>query len=79
MACQAYLDGAQVGSLAQGGVQDVNNESCSLNFKTNLAGYITTLVNAFSKIGAKDCDQFLCLAQEGNGNTTAGFPADLYD
>ncbi|XP_022867407.1 probable ubiquitin-conjugating enzyme E2 25 isoform X2 [Olea europaea var. sylvestris] len=68
VACKAYTEGAQVGCLVKGGVQDVDegDKSCSQDFKANLAGFITTLVNAFSQIGAKDCQEFLCLAQKTN-------------
>ncbi|KAK4484719.1 hypothetical protein RD792_007311 [Penstemon davidsonii] len=73
VSCKAYLDGAQVGCLVKGGVQDVDegDKSCSQHFKNNLAGFITVLVNAFSQIGAKDCEEFLSLAQKGNGQATA--------
>ncbi|KAK6132774.1 hypothetical protein DH2020_033502 [Rehmannia glutinosa] len=69
VSCKAYLDGAQVGCLVKGGVQDVDegDKSCSQQFKASLAGFITTLVNTFSEIGAKDCEEFLSLAEKGNG------------
>ncbi|KAG8386319.1 hypothetical protein BUALT_Bualt03G0136600 [Buddleja alternifolia] len=69
VSCKAYMGGAQVGCLVKGGVQDVDegDKSCSKHFKTNLAGFITTLVNTFSQIGAKDCQEFLSLAQKTNG------------
>ncbi|KAL2496354.1 putative ubiquitin-conjugating enzyme E2 25 [Forsythia ovata] len=72
VACKAYMEGAQVGCLVKGGVQDVDegDKSCSQDFKSNLAGFITTLVNAFSQIGAKDCLEFLCLAQKANGQVS---------
>uniref|UniRef100_A0A5B6ZNH2 E2 ubiquitin-conjugating enzyme n=1 Tax=Davidia involucrata TaxID=16924 RepID=A0A5B6ZNH2_DAVIN len=56
VACKAYMDGAQVGCLARGGVQDVDegDKSCSQHFKQTLAGYFNTLVQAFKQIGAKD-------------------------
>lgn len=64
LACKAYLDGAQVGSLVNGVVQNGDNgdKSCSKNFKARLSGFMTTLVNTFIQIGAKDCEEFLPLA-----------------
>ncbi|XP_052178149.1 probable ubiquitin-conjugating enzyme E2 26 isoform X4 [Diospyros lotus] len=69
VACKAYKDGAQVGCLAKGGVQDLDagDKSCSQHFKDTLADYITVLVQTFSQIGAKDCEKFLSLAEKGNG------------
>lgn len=69
MSCKAYLEGAQVGCLVKGGVQDVDegDKSCSKDFRNNLAGFITTLANAFSQIGAKDCQEFLSLSLMSNG------------
>lgn len=76
VSCKAYMDGAQVGCLVKGGVQDVDegDKSCSKDFRNSLARYITTLVNEFTKIGAKDCQEFLSLAQKANGpaSTTTG-------
>ncbi|CAK9183012.1 unnamed protein product [Ilex paraguariensis] len=73
VACKAYMEGAQVGCLVKGGVQDVDegDKSCSEHFKRSLAGYINTLVSAFTQIGAKDCEKFLSLAQKGNRPGTA--------
>ncbi|XP_058217738.1 probable ubiquitin-conjugating enzyme E2 25 isoform X2 [Rhododendron vialii] len=67
-ACKAYMEGVQVGCLAGGGVQDVDagSKSCSTLFKSNLAKYITVLVQTFSLIGAKDCEKFLSLAKKGS-------------
>lgn len=61
IACKAYMDGAQVGCLVRGGVQDVDegDKSCSPYFKSNLGVYMKTLVNAFKQIGVKDCDKFI--------------------
>ncbi|CAA0813279.1 Probable ubiquitin-conjugating enzyme E2 26 [Striga hermonthica] len=65
VSCRAYLDGAQVGCLVKGGVQDVDegDKSCSQEFKASLGVFMTTLVNQFVQIGAKDCEEFLYLAQ----------------
>ncbi|KAL1537779.1 Ubiquitin-conjugating enzyme E2, catalytic domain ues, variant 2 [Salvia divinorum] len=80
VSCRAYMDGAQVGCLAKGGVQDVDegDKSCSREFRNNLAGFITTLINEFTSIGAKDCEEFRSLAQKATTPTpgvpgTAGF------
>ncbi|XP_015089373.1 probable ubiquitin-conjugating enzyme E2 25 [Solanum pennellii] len=69
VACKAYADGAQVGSLVRGGVQDVDegDKSCSPTFKASLAGFIKTVIDTFKEIGVKDCDKFLHLTQNGTG------------
>lgn len=61
VATKAYMDGAQVGCLVKGGVQDVDqgDRSCSKEFKTTLPIYVDMLVKDFAKIGAKDCEKFL--------------------
>lgn len=67
VACKAYMEGACVGSLVRGCVLQDGGEgdkSCSQNFKAVLAGFIQTLVDTFTKIGAKDCDVFLPLAEK---------------
>ncbi|KAG6393759.1 hypothetical protein SASPL_144328 [Salvia splendens] len=71
VSCRAYTDGAQVGCLVKGGVQDVDegDKSCSREFRNNLAGYITTLINEFTNIGAKDCEEFRALAQKATAPT----------
>ncbi|KAK3005687.1 hypothetical protein RJ639_017613 [Escallonia herrerae] len=63
VACKAYMDGAQVGCLVRGGVQDVDegDKSCSQMFKGNLVGHVKMLVDAFTKVGAKDFKNFLPL------------------
>lgn len=74
--CKAYIEGAQVGCIVKGGAQDVDecNKIFLQDFKANLARFITTLVNAFSQIGVKDCREFLWLAQKTNVQvpTTSG-------
>lgn len=71
VACKAYMDGAQVGCLVRGGVQDVDegDKSCSQNFKDNLGRYIKTLVTAFTQVGVKDCEKFIPPAPTGNWQT----------
>jgi ubiquitin-conjugating enzyme E2 O len=68
VACKAYMDGAQVGSLVKGGVQDVDvgDKSCSKRFKDSLAGYVDMLVKDFTKIGAENCEKFLSPPMNGN-------------
>ncbi|KAL6497461.1 Ubiquitin-conjugating enzyme E2, catalytic domain ues [Orobanche gracilis] len=66
--CEAYMNGAQVGSLFKG-VQDVDegDKSCSQQFKHDMVRFISNVVNAFMQIGAKDCEEFLSLAQKPIG------------
>lgn len=68
VACKAYMDGAQVGCLAKGGVQDVDegDRSCSKQFKKSLFVYVNMLVSEFTQIGAKDCEKFLSPSATGN-------------
>lgn len=71
VACKAYMDGAQVGCLVKGGVQDVDegDKSCSQDFKATLGAYFKPLVDAFTQIGVKDCEQFIPPPQKGNNQT----------
>lgn len=66
VACKAYIEGAQVGCLVKGGVQDVDegDTSCSQHFRNSLAGFIKTVVEAFTQVGVKDCEKYLSLAQK---------------
>ncbi|KAL6535719.1 Ubiquitin-conjugating enzyme [Orobanche hederae] len=69
VSCKAYSEGAQVGCLVRGVVQDVvegDKSSCSEDFKSKLAGFITTLIDTLSQVGAKDCQEFLSLAQKAS-------------
>ncbi|XP_038898056.1 probable ubiquitin-conjugating enzyme E2 25 isoform X3 [Benincasa hispida] len=61
VACKAYINGAQVGSLVEGGVQDLelSDKSCSDNFKQSVTHLLSQLVVAFKGIGVIDCDKFL--------------------
>ncbi|CAI9107246.1 OLC1v1006563C1 [Oldenlandia corymbosa var. corymbosa] len=65
VACKSYIDGAQVGCLVKGSVQDPkqSNKRCSEYFRKHLAEYITILVEAFREMGVNDCDEFLSLTQ----------------
>ncbi|XP_011004634.1 PREDICTED: probable ubiquitin-conjugating enzyme E2 25 isoform X2 [Populus euphratica] len=66
VACKAYMDGAQVGCLVNGGVQDVDegDKSCSKSFKDCLPAYIDILTKQFSQIGVQDTEKF---RTSGNG------------
>ncbi|PRQ31288.1 putative aminoacyltransferase, E1 ubiquitin-activating enzyme [Rosa chinensis] len=68
VACKAYMDGAQVGCLVKGGVQDVDegDKSCSQRFKDSLAGHMPMLVKEFTHIGVKDCEKYVSAAVNGN-------------
>ncbi|KAI5423793.1 hypothetical protein KIW84_030143 [Lathyrus oleraceus] len=68
VACKAYKDGAQVGCLVKGGVQDVDqgDKSCSKEFKNSLAAYVDMLVKEFTQVGAKDCEKFLSSSTVSN-------------
>ncbi|KAK7324580.1 hypothetical protein VNO77_28254 [Canavalia gladiata] len=72
VACKAYMEGAQVGCLVKGGVQDVDegDRSCSKRFKESLSGYMNMLVREFAQIGAKDIQKFLA------PGTTLNNPSD---
>ncbi|XVF70217.1 hypothetical protein PTKIN_Ptkin11bG0142600 [Pterospermum kingtungense] len=61
VACKEYMDGAQVGCLVKGGVQDVDegDKSCSQKFKDSVAGCVNMLVKEFAALGVKDCEKFL--------------------
>ncbi|XP_022717116.1 probable ubiquitin-conjugating enzyme E2 26 isoform X2 [Durio zibethinus] len=61
VACKAYMDGAQVGCLVRGGVQDVDegDKSCSQKFKDSVAGCVNMLVKEFTVLGVNDCEKFL--------------------
>lgn len=60
VACKAYKEGAEIGSMVQEGAQDVNGHemSSSSEFKEAIDKMMKTLVTNFMKIGCKDCEQF---------------------
>ncbi|GMJ05246.1 ubiquitin-conjugating enzyme 25, PHO2 FAMILY UBIQUITIN CONJUGATION ENZYME 1 [Hibiscus trionum] len=68
VACKAYMDGAQVGCLAKGGIQDVDegDKSCSMKFKDSVAGCVNMLVKEFTVLGVKDCEKFLAVTKSQN-------------
>ncbi|XP_043703048.1 putative ubiquitin-conjugating enzyme E2 38 [Telopea speciosissima] len=59
-ACKAYMEGAQVGCLVKGGVQDVDegDKSCSKIFKKKVYDISNLLYTKFMEIGAKGCMHF---------------------
>ncbi|MED6143539.1 ubiquitin-conjugating enzyme [Stylosanthes scabra] len=61
VACKAYMEGAQVGCLVKGGVQDVDegDKSCSKHFKESLTGYVNMIAKEFTRIGVEDTEKFL--------------------
>ncbi|CAN8321629.1 unnamed protein product [Cochlearia groenlandica] len=54
-ACKAYKDGAPVGSMVKGGVQDLeeSSETGSKKFRTDVTSFMKTLVDEFVKLGFK--------------------------
>ncbi|KAK3424326.1 hypothetical protein EUGRSUZ_F01126 [Eucalyptus grandis] len=65
MACKAYAEGAQVGCLLKGGVQDVDadhrssSRTSSPRFKDTVSKYISLLVKEFRRLGIKDLEKFV--------------------
>ncbi|GFY99044.1 ubiquitin-conjugating enzyme 25 [Actinidia rufa] len=59
-ACKAYMEGAEIGSVVNGRVQDTNKAKVNhpVGFNKSLAKMINTLATNFSKNGSKDCEQF---------------------
>ncbi|KAG9448098.1 hypothetical protein H6P81_014226 [Aristolochia fimbriata] len=58
--CKAYMDGAQVGCLVSGGIQDVDegDKSCSVKFRTAVQEIFPKLIKAFTDNGS-DCSKFI--------------------
>ncbi|KAL2524501.1 putative ubiquitin-conjugating enzyme E2 25 [Abeliophyllum distichum] len=59
-ACRAYMDGAVVGSVVEGKIQDGGKNSTSPEFGAAIRRMINGLISHFTKIGAEDCEQFRC-------------------
>ncbi|KAL9271367.1 putative ubiquitin-conjugating enzyme E2 25 [Drosera capensis] len=63
-ACQAYKNGVQVGRTVSDGsgaaakTGGSSSSYCSQTLKTSLPGHVKPLVEAFTKIGVKDCDKY---------------------
>ncbi|KAF5728311.1 hypothetical protein HS088_TW21G00458 [Tripterygium wilfordii] len=80
VACEAYMDGAQVGCLVKGGVQDIEegDKSCSQMFKESLPSYVNMLLGDFEKIGVKNLEKFQKLgAKERKKNSSSSKPVCL--
>ncbi|CAN6928950.1 unnamed protein product [Brassica oleracea] len=60
-ASNAYIDGAPVGSIVKGGVQDLeeSSESGSMKFRTEVATFMKTVVEELVKLGVKELDDKL--------------------
>lgn len=54
LACQAYKEGAHVGSVVKEGTQN----TASHDFKEAVGKMMKTLIANFIKNGSKDCEQF---------------------
>lgn len=80
VACRAYIDGAQVGCLVGGGVQDVDegDKSCSAQFRTSLKSLFDELLMEFTVKGA-DCDEFLSRKLKNEVNGAADTTLKLWD
>lgn len=59
-ACKAYIEGAPVGSVVEGIVQDVSAtaDRSSSTFRESVSRMTNGLISLFTKNGAKDCDRF---------------------
>uniref|UniRef100_A0A7N0SXX4 E2 ubiquitin-conjugating enzyme n=1 Tax=Kalanchoe fedtschenkoi TaxID=63787 RepID=A0A7N0SXX4_KALFE len=60
VACKAYVDGAQVGSVSivEGKAVRGNDKSCSRSLKNSVGMILNSLIDEFSKLGVKNCDGF---------------------
>ncbi|KAJ4896718.1 putative ubiquitin-conjugating enzyme E2 26 [Raphanus sativus] len=57
----AYIEGAPVGSIVKGGVQDIeeSSESGSMKFRTEVASFMKTVVEELVKLGVKELEDKL--------------------
>ena len=60
-ACEGYTEGVQVGCF---GKEEGNKETCSIEFKNDVAEQIKPLVASFKKIGATMAEDFLHLSEK---------------
>lgn len=51
-ACNAYKDGAPVGSIDKGGVKKQTRQRGSLKFRINVTSFMKTVVDEFVNLGA---------------------------
>ncbi|KAF2582158.1 hypothetical protein F2Q68_00006818 [Brassica cretica] len=58
-ACNAYKDGAPVGSILKGGVQGIEetSQSGSKKFRTDVAAFMKTVVGEFVKLGINELEE----------------------
>ncbi|KAF8079825.1 hypothetical protein N665_0998s0004 [Sinapis alba] len=58
-ACNAYKDGAPIGSIVKGGVQGIEetSQSGSKKFRTDVAAFVKTVVGEFVKLGVKELEE----------------------
>ncbi|CAI9111783.1 OLC1v1012100C1 [Oldenlandia corymbosa var. corymbosa] len=62
--CNAYVGGAQIGSLVKGKPQEskmVTKISPSPTFKADVAKMVNGLISNFTRYGAKDCEKYRSL------------------
>ncbi|CAN4104962.1 unnamed protein product [Withania somnifera] len=59
-ACKAYIEGAPVGSVVKGVVQDASAtaDRSSSTLRESVSRMMNGLISLFTKIGAKDCERF---------------------
>uniref|UniRef100_A0A1J3HK00 E2 ubiquitin-conjugating enzyme n=1 Tax=Noccaea caerulescens TaxID=107243 RepID=A0A1J3HK00_NOCCA len=70
-ACNAYQDGAPLGSMVKGGVQDVEeaSQSGSQKFRTDVTKFMKPVVEEFVKLGVKELE--LKPPPQSNANTAS--------
>nr|GEX09787.1 hypothetical protein [Tanacetum cinerariifolium] len=61
MACEAYIEGREVGCFVKGVQEKGDYETCTIVFRNDVASCVKPLVTAFYKIGAKEAVDFLPL------------------
>ncbi|KAL6975837.1 E3-independent ubiquitin-conjugating enzyme E2 [Sarracenia purpurea var. burkii] len=57
-ACKAYVEGAEIGSVVKGRVEDKAEENHSTEFKGAVARMMNGLITNFGKNGTSDCERF---------------------
>lgn len=58
-ACKAYVEGAKVGSVITGSVENDSSELQSSSvFRATLSKMMNLLITNFTKNGSTDCEQF---------------------
>lgn len=64
MACEAYIEGREVGCFLKGVQEKGDYVTSTIVFRNDVASCIKPLVTAFYKIGAKEAVEFLPLSQK---------------